>query len=60
MLTFYITFNEDQAIKISTDKDFDPDQYTYIKTRESNGSTLEYYAHNTVADFYLSILREAV
>lgn len=52
MRTFYVIFNEDLTVDTSINKDFDPNQYTYIKTRVNDMGTLEYYAHNSLADFY--------
>lgn len=60
MTTYYIIFREDGTVDTSLEKDFEQDQYTYIKSRTSDAGNLEYYAHNTIADFYKKILVDGV
>jgi hypothetical protein len=60
MRTYYIVFHEDTTVTTSIDRDFDPDQYTYIKTQMNDLGTLEYYAHSSRAEFYKSALVDGV
>lgn len=59
MRTYYIIFNADNSVNNSLNKDFDPKEYSYIKTRVSDLGTLEYYAHNSIAEFYKKSFSES-
>lgn len=60
MKTYYVVFKEDQTVSILLDKDVDSEQYTYIMTRNTDEHYIEYYAHNSKADFYTKALVNGV
>ena len=60
MKTYYVIFKEDQTVSISFNKDFESEQYTYIMTRMSDEGIIEYYTHNSKADFYKKALIDGI
>lgn len=60
MKTYYVIFREDNTIDTSLEKDFEVDSYSYIKTRITDVGILEYYAHNSHAEFLKENLKDEV
>ena len=52
IVKYYVIFDEDSSIRTSETKDFNDNEYDFIKTRESDVGSLDYYSHKSRTEFY--------
>lgn len=60
MKTYYVVFHPNGRVDVEENKNFDQEVYEYVKTRTTEDSVLEYYAHKSRVDFYKTIFNVSV